>query len=67
MTDSSYQSFRKLKSVTLTLKTGLGGMRNKLVASLPIMLEVSDAVLTAFRYSPAWTLKALLSFAPMPT
>ena len=34
MTDSSHQSFRKLKSVTLTLKTGLGGVQNELVTSL---------------------------------
>jgi hypothetical protein len=34
MTDSSHQSFHKLKSVTLTLKTGLGGVQNELVPSL---------------------------------
>jgi len=34
MTDSSHQSFHKLKSVTLTLKIGLGGVQNKLVTSL---------------------------------
>jgi hypothetical protein len=44
VTDSSYQSFRKLKSVTLTLKTGLGGMRNELVASLVMVTYVIQAL-----------------------
>jgi len=38
VTDSSYQSFCKLKSITLTLKTGLGGVWNKLVVSLAIWI-----------------------------